>query len=363
VRARAFTIGIGASVLFAVACLPDLVLTESAPDAGAPVCGDGRIDPTAGEECDPGGAPAAGCASCKVQCEDGGGVDPASLHCYFQAGQVRQFSQADQETCGAAGGHVVTFASESEASFVATRIAKTDPYWVGLVLNAATRAYEPTIPFEPGWSAKCPGCYAHLDAGADTLPLRSAGITGQCVIGERDTTRSWFQSPCAGFNWAVVCEREPAGSRAEFCGGAVCITVPKTFGAKRYVFVPERVSAAEAAEACASELQGRLVHFDSPEEREQLAHEIATQTAVAVAPPEEFWIGLSNGAAGTWQWDDGKSRPAPWGIAPSGPEPIDAGPSARAFVRIQTGSVDSELAHAGNASPDGGDLKPFVCEH
>src|SRR5438552_10091057 len=105
--------GMGASAALAAACLPDLVLTDAAPDAAAPVCGDGRIDPAAGEECDPGTTPAAGCANCKVQCDDGGGIDPASLHCYFQAGQATQFTGADQTTCGAAGAHVVTFASES----------------------------------------------------------------------------------------------------------------------------------------------------------------------------------------------------------------------------------------------------------
>src|SRR5262249_20415584 len=68
------------------ACLPDLDVVVVSADGGdasgsGSVCGDGRIDPDAGEECDPGSGPPVGCARCKLQCDDDAGIDPGSHHC------------------------------------------------------------------------------------------------------------------------------------------------------------------------------------------------------------------------------------------------------------------------------------------
>ena len=100
-RARALSWSVGAVGSFVVvcawaawACLPDL---EIAPPSQPSFCGDGVINPDAGEECDPGpDASAAALLACPLtpapgcqvgNCPSDGGTfafsDPASHHCYF----------------------------------------------------------------------------------------------------------------------------------------------------------------------------------------------------------------------------------------------------------------------------------------
>jgi hypothetical protein len=77
--------GVLAGMTAAMACLPDLTLVITPLDAGAaPRCGDGTIDPSVGEECDPGDGVPIGCVGCKIDC-DAGLLDPATKHCYFTA--------------------------------------------------------------------------------------------------------------------------------------------------------------------------------------------------------------------------------------------------------------------------------------
>jgi hypothetical protein len=304
-------------------------------------------------------------------------LDPATQHCYFNAALDGSFSTqslraSDQAGCGAAGGHVVTLVSERENTLASTS-SSFDPFWVNLAYNAGTSSYTPSVPFESGWSNQCPGCYAHLDAGADAMPVikvkGDAGLgPGPCVIGKIDTRDPWHEAPCSGPNLAFItlCEREPLGSRAQACDGpAVCFTVPYTLGVKRYVYVADHVSANDAAARCASQLGGRLVLFDSPEEREEVAREVALQAVEQIGPIGEFWIGLRGVGNVSEQWDDGVPRLAPWGVAPgaAGPEPNGAPTFWRAYLRIETGAVDSTLAHAGSSADSGvPEVRPFVCQ-
>jgi hypothetical protein len=314
----------------------------------------------AGESCDPGEAlgtaRAPGCATCRFECPDGA-IDDAG-HCYFLVGSARTFQDAVQ-TCANASAHLVTFASEREALFVgALARGRADTgHWVGLSKKPELgNAYGPTGVIEPGWPSPgetCPGCFAiGSDGGAFAPYPDGLSVERQCLVA-RDG--AWLGVASEGtLDHAIVCEREPVGQRAFYCGGPYCTTVPVTAGSKRYVISVVQASAAEANELCRTAYASEsLVMFDTREEREQLARELGALFPSA----EELWIGLRTTAEGEWTWEDGVpvgsgARPLPWGSG----EP--ATPSGRAFIRLSN-TVDTQLAR-GDADPLA--VRRFVCQ-
>jgi hypothetical protein len=355
---------IGIAFGAAWACLPDLEI--SAPPA---VCGDGFIDPDAGEECDPGEAGDAGtqaspCVACKVACSNGSELeDPATQHCYLQAGETATKGAAISD-CEAWGGHIVRLVSDDELSLVAND-AITDPFWIGLGRTAIGMWQPLETTFEPGWAQDCAGCFAHVDAG--TIPADPAeGAADQaCVIGFKPVGPSWTESQCSApaqktFARLAVCEREPVGLRTRACGANACLSVAATQSSKRYVVVGAAsdggLGANDAVLAC-SALGGRLAVLGSPEEREQLGHELGAYFGGAPSA----WIGLSY-VDGTWAWDGpdaGGMVSLPWGVG----EPANIEVSfGRAFVKVAPTQLDSELAHAASSVDGGGALHAALCE-
>lgn len=353
-----------AGLALVAACLPDLGPVELAtekPETGpepsvvTSACGDGVIATLddggdAGESCDPGeagaGASFLGCASCRVACD--GVVDPATDHCFFDAGTADSFFSA-RLRCEDLGAHVATFASAREA-----RLLGPGAHWVGLVQREeAQRAYFPERPDEPGWP--CPGCFAERgDAGPgpgfEPLPSRPSGICVASVDGV------WRAVACddGGAAYATICEREPLGRRGQACGGAICFTLPRTAGEKTYVLFASSEPPEIAAQTCRSYPGGSLVLLDSAEEREQLAREVLKFLPGEIATT--LWIGLALNQ-GTWRWDDGapeSSRPPVWG------QNQPAGPGAgRAFLRMREGFVDTQLAFSEDKREA---RRPFVCQ-
>lgn len=355
VLASLFAAGLTGAFL---ACLPELSALNGASDAGdagdagegeetgaSSACGDGFIDDDAGEVCDPGQALATSttCINCAVQCT-GGNIDPESGHCYFIPNVSATFAQA-AEAC--TGGHVVTITSDREAAFV-DGLTKA-PYWVGAQFLESVGGYRSEVTTEPGFPADggCAGCYDRR-SGATAV---DGG--GDCVL---SSDGGWTLVPCNDAGAATICEREPQGNRSIFCGGPYCSAIPFTLGKKRYLVYLENAArdAAGAARECARYDGGRLVVFDSREEREQLAREVL---ALGVLTPFTAWIGVVNDG-GAWAWDDGQpvddaGRPSPWGAAqPS----VNTG---RAFIRIGTSFIDSQLAQA---NADDATPRPFICE-
>lgn len=361
------------------ACLPDLaaIPAEDASFEGgaAPFrgCGDGIIETLddggdAGESCDPGtDASVTGCESCQLTCKDGE-LDPVSQHCYFVAGSDTSYGAAAQR-CKDLRAHVVTFASDAEVTIVSKVAADAAGYWVGLartplLLGAyqANRTEEPGFPYPPLTTAPsaagpCPGCFG-VGADAGVFPLAdvdaSDTATDTSCVASRDG--SWFRVPCnSGPSRSTVCEREPAGARAQDCIGGFCFSLPQTVGQKTYLVVVSATDPETAAQSCSGLDGGSLVVFTTREEREQLAHEIVTRY------PEEspqLWIGLAEDA-GTWVWEDGlvaepaSGRPLPWGNA----QP-EAGAGARAFMRVGVGSYDTQLAYTDDTKAP----RLYVCQ-
>lgn len=341
-----------------IACLPDVDRSPLHPDSGSTpsvtlvrTCGDGFIDPALDgsvEECDPGEAGVVpGCsAECRVVCE-GGVIDPVTKHCYFRLPPQGAENDAVNACGSQQRAHVVTFASDDESAFVTD--AGFRGYWVGLTYAGNLLGYQSAgfSAGEPGWnfpanSAACPGCYARTgtDKSSYFAPLGPDGGTPDCVYA--DSPQAWRHASCSGvMPRDTVCEREPPGSRAAVCNGGICITLPKTQGQKRYLFVPTDTAADDARVSCES-LGGHLVIFDSREEREQLSREIYRTTG---DDGTTFWVGLSATDAGGYAWDDGQpetARPPLFGI--------DAGTTlsgARVFVALRgTNPVDQGLGHA-----------------
>jgi hypothetical protein len=329
------------------ACLPTLSIVPPLPSG--PVCGDGVISPDAGESCDVGPDASllalTACQSCTVTC--GGSLpflDPATHHCYFTLPNTSEVDAAGA-SCEGNAAHVVRFVGEDEVSLVATHT--TSPYWVGLRDLANDGNWLPSEPTgEPGWSAQCPGCFANVDAGAaDIATVPDGGrrcIEGYPATG--NTTPVWRQTNCRGQSRPTLCEREPIGTRTVACqlGGmqAACFTVAATQSVKSYALLPTKWSAADAVQHC-SVFGGRLVVFQSREEREQVGSEIASQSAVPGA--NDFWIGLAISPSSSWAWDGdaGGLEPLPWGLSQP---PITN--DARAYVLVSPGAIDSELARA-----------------
>jgi hypothetical protein len=354
------------------ACLPDLEIGQPAS-----VCGDGFIDPDAGEQCDPGQVgDAAGasnaCVNCKVACVVGGYStfeDPATQHCYFQVGETATglgTPTAATGECEAWGGHVVRFASEAELALVAANAA-TDPFWVGINRTAAGVWHPLETTVEPGWAADCIGCFAQVDGGTIPMDPAETDPDGTCVIGFIAPAQSWIESQCSApkkpdFFRQTICEREPLGSRARACGANVCLSVAATQGSKRYVVVGNPtdggLGANDAVLACSAQ-GGRLAVLGSREEREQLGYAIGAYFGAG----SSGWIGLSD-TNGEWGWDApdaGGMTPPPWGEGE--PAFIDGGVGVgRAYVLIDPTRLDSELAHAASTSDAGGEVHAALCE-
>lgn len=333
--------------LACAACLPELTAVRGPVDGGEEAativtggCGDGFIDDDAGESCDPGDASAASCTDCNVRCP-GGKVDPESGHCYYLA-EAGTYQQA---ILACAGGHVVTLESDREAAIVDG--LTSSPYWVGVSYQAAIGGYRAEVTTEPGFPADggCTGCYVRSlersDGGTDCVVARDGG---------------WSLSACDPTTATVVCEREAPGQRSFYCQGPWCSTIPFTLNAKRYLLYLDTAArtAEDAARECAQYEGGRLVTFDSREERAQLVREII-RVLGEEAPTFTAWIGVASDG-GTWTWDDGTvvddaGRPSPWG---AGQPSTNAG---RAFIRIGPAFFDSQLAQTGEDVP-----RPFICQ-
>jgi hypothetical protein len=379
VRRAALASVLGAGALIAVvltaisACLPDLTPIErseaSAVEGLAAYCGDGLIETLddggdAGESCDPGkdAGDVPGCVHCQVVCPEGA-IDDAGGHCYFKAGPASSFDSAGR-LCQAQRAHLVTLASQREASF-ARGVVGDGGFWVGLAIVVSD--YKPPGIDEPGFPHRggesCPGCFGQgVDDGG--FPLHHSvtpGTTGLgCLASENDR---WFQVPCDGLSFETLCEREAPGQRAQYCLGPFCTTLPATAGSKRYLINIEPATADFAIATCKQYANGSLVTFATREEREQLAREIATLLPLNrdVRPDITVWIGLGRDA-GTWTWDDGVDladggRPLPWG----GNEPAPPGAGAdRAYLRISD-DFDTQLSR-NDLGPGPEPIHPFVCE-
>ncbi|HTQ42297.1 MAG TPA: C-type lectin domain-containing protein [Polyangiaceae bacterium] len=372
---RFFTIGLACAgaaggVLAAMACIPDLPNNAggspqdgsvAGPEAGKPFCGDGIIDLTSGEQCDPG--PADGSAYCTADCQvvcDGGFVWSRNDHCYFDVPPGAQsLMEAINTRCTGGGAHVVTFASDEELAAVVGSIDAGD-FWVGLQFDTTANGYTSVHALEPGWEPGCPGCFAHVIDASQPLP----GDGGFCVEGFSDLTTSWQQYPCATDAGVrrrihVICEREPAGVLQRTCteAGVSCIELAWTAGSKRYVYfrnaAPSDGPDGSAEDTCTS-LGGTLVVLQSPDEREQLWKAIG-----APQGQSSFWIGLSMPEGGsTWVWDDDASEdayPSPWAIR----WPHDPGGRRAFLIQNVPAGVDDTLAHNGSGAAS---FFPFVCQ-
>lgn len=350
-----------------MACIPDLPDGSAAqdgspvipPEGGKPYCGDGIIDFTAGEQCDPGPNGSAYCSSdCKVVCS-GGFVWPRNDHCYYEIPLGAASLSEGITRCGGSA-HVVTFASEDELDAVVGAF-DAGPFWVGLSFDPTANGYTSVHALEPGWDPACRGCFAHVQDPSQPLP----GDAGLCVEGFSDLTAPWQQYPCVtdagarGKRLHVICEREPVGSGSRGCmdAGVSCLELAWTSGSKRYVYFhnsfPSDGPDASAEGTCTS-LGGSLVVLQSRDEREQLWR------AVGANQTQSFlWIGLSLPEGGNeWVWDDDASMdayPPPWGDG----WPHAFGPS-RAYL-FQNGGTParSDDTLARNTTVQ---FFPFVCQ-
>lgn len=357
-------------------CVPDLPPDASTRSSSAAICGDGYVDLSAGEQCDPGpnggwGSGSVCNANCQIECGDGGFLWPVNNHCYEVMASAADLDPGAVSQCNS-GAHVVTFGSQQEFAAVAWA-HDAGPFWVGLT-TAASRPYVSEESFEPGWSATCPGCYAYTSD--PTKPLRAwvgewgdagedAAVTAnyeQCVAAYSDPATFWCQYPCYGLPATrVVCEREPIGEQYSQCGDAgTCIDLVVTRTRKHYLYVDVPAAPAKAEARCTAG-GGTLVVLESPEEREQLWK----QLKMLPAPPARFWIGLQqvqDPATGVakWVWDNGtpaegpSAYPSEWGDG----EPSASGATSRAYVRHVSQGIDDTLARNDEAETE----LPFVCE-
>ncbi|MGO9836739.1 MAG: C-type lectin domain-containing protein [Polyangiaceae bacterium] len=386
------TSALGGAVAIGVACIADLpgdaaadAATDSATDAPAavmpPGCGNGYIDLSLGEQCDPGpfagDGGVVGCNSnCRVKCA--GLVWPINNHCYELSSNSTSFDNEAEPRCSDLSSHVVTFASDLEFGAVAGWMQKVDAgtLWVGLTLvpGLTERQYDSVVAYEPGWAPDCSGCYARSTDPSVALPrVLDLGDDGgpppdlPCIVAESDTARyaSWFQSVCtAADNVHTLCEREPVGTQWSQCdagAGVVCIDLVVTHATKRYEMQMQPPATADGAVQGCQALGGRLVVLQSRDEREQLWHQIS----LLPNPPTKFWIGLAQeadagGGAAPWVWDDGTAAdaadayPPPWARL----EPSVGVSASRAYLAFFEAQPDNTLARNGESQ---GPL-PFVCE-
>jgi hypothetical protein len=368
-----------------VACIPDLPSIQQTDagqmDASVSLCGDGIVELSAGEQCDPGpgagDAGVGGCsASCQMECLSGAPSWSVNHHCYDLVGSQGAGSlRAANGVCPGAS-HVVTFASEEEFQHVLPLLNGQGAFWVGISTSSSSSSPYAEAPFEPGWTLGCPGCYAHtLTPDADLPSFPGADIDGgtlDCFAALSDSTQSWQRYPCRGLSRQlldVICELEPVGRQSKPCPAGICIDLVKTQGVKSYVYQENRSTPDGASRACVA-LGGRLVVLQSRDEREQLWRELYRLTV----PPSAVWIGLSQVSPGSyqdpegsWAWDDHTpadgpgAYPAEWAVG----EPLRFGHAgtSRAFLYHDDHSpaVDDTLARNEPTLTISGTL-PYVCE-
>ncbi len=329
------------------ACIPDLPPSEVASNDAAPPgdaaveadpppapgCGDGIVQLSRGEQCDPGpsvadAAPNVGCAEgCRVAC-NGGFHWAQNDHCYFLLTPDPQNIQEAITRCRGYGStaHVATFASHDELAAVLTALHAAT-FWGGLTYTPFNGAnnFNSLTTFEPGWQSGCPGCFA--ETAGPVIPGADAG--NGCVAVGANADAAWQQIPCSTApkrEYALVCEWEPTGRLSETCEAGACFDLRATYGAKHYVFRELTASADEAAQQCAS-LGGTLVVPQTSHEREQLWKEVAHITGDVTS---QLWFGLSMREGGTdWTWADDAGADAyasEWGIR----QPRDGGAHAYA---------------------------------
>jgi hypothetical protein len=358
----------GAIALVAVACIPDLPAAPPVPDAGPDVppppssrCGDGIVDLSRREQCDPGpfgdAAASNGCtASCQVDC-DGGFVWDRNNHCYSVALGAAGALLIANNVCGTTG-HVVTFSSEEELDAVVSAL-DAGTFWVGMQQGIAK--YVSLVHLEPGWEPGCAGCFAHTPNPNAPLPGPDAATVGPaCVEGFSDLDASWREIACSGLTLrerpAVVCEREPAGRLWRTCDAGECFDLRFTWPRKTYVLLRDSAGPDYARSACAA-LGGILVVLESRDEREQLWKELATIPGLLGTGAYGFLIGLATDDAGAWTWADDAGRdadPPPWAFR----QPRDGGTQAYLYENAGTApAVDDTLAHSA-AAP----AWPYVCQ-
>jgi hypothetical protein len=379
----------GLAMLHAAACIPDLpdwdevagagdaaddvsttdagpVDEVSAPDvAVVPHCGDGIIELAQMEQCDPGkalgDAGTAFCsAQCKVRCPDGGFLWSFNDHCYTLAGEAT--SLGDAGALCAPGGHVVTFASDEEFMAVTTALGPPDDggdywFWVGMRARVLGDNHYASVvmPYEPGWSPECKGCYARPNGDAGDFARNDAGIGGDCVRSlASPSAASWEKYACIDApKLPVICEHEPdelsLTSVGTQRGAYFRFGLVSTFPSKTYVYDPMPTPEGSAAITCASH-NGTLVTLQSRDEREQLWRALEKTSATQV------WIGLAASDGGwAWEGDASRANPPEWAIG----EPVDSG-TRRAYLELTNmRPVDTTLAHTG--SP-GLPLPGVVCE-
>ncbi len=354
-----------AFALVQTACIPDLpseavaggdaTTVEAAPPVAG--CGDGIVQLSLGEQCDPGAAAQVGCsATCQVEC-DGGFRWSGNDHCY---GVVAPGAASISEWAARCTGssHVVTFASEQELAAVTGRL-DASTFWVGMSQYLAK--FDSVIispPLEPGWDPGCSGCFAQTPDPTQALPGYDGGGPS-CVEGFSGLDASWQQYPCSGGKRIpIICEREPVGRLSQPCSvvdGGECFDLRFTHGSKTYVYVKLAAPADTAEQRCES-LGGTLVVLQSRDEREQLWRELSRMSGAGL--PTAIWIGLSLVNGSDWLWADDASvdaYPSPWADR----QPRDAG--GRAFLYQNNSTplvVDETLAHAETATQ----YFPFVCQ-
>jgi len=377
VRAKSCVVAVAAlsacGAALALACLPELSSTLPAgpAEAGKPTptstCGDGiiQLEVDGGEECDLGDAGDAGVGctgGCRLACD--GLRDPTSGHCYFPSGTTDQYATA-RARCADLGGHVVTFATAAEYDLVRAGAASDAGFWVGLQYASTFGAYQAASGEEPGWprppaSTRCDGCFAVLPDASDALH----GDAGDCV---RGGAASYAGARCqeAGAPLLVVCEREPPGTRVDFCSGGLCLRVPETRARKKYLLGDGVTTAKDAPAACAL-LGGQLATFDTRSEREEVVRDLARRfLRFGGTSRATFWIGLRQSAPGSeWLWSSGAPvtpESSPWGNA--APE-VSSTVAGAAYVEVTLNETyDTQLAHADFGAEDGGaTTRAYLCE-
>jgi hypothetical protein len=360
--------GAVAIAFVAAACIPDLpsaAPTDAAAPDGRPApasrCGDGIVDLSRGEQCDPGpfgdAAVSNGCtAACRVQC-DGGFVWDRNDHCYTVSRAPAGMLLAANAACGAAA-HVVTFASEEELEAVVEGL-DAGAFWVGIFQGVAK--YVSIVGLEPGWQPGCEGCFAHTSNPNAPLPVLDAAPGQACVEGFADLDASWREIPCSGGlspreRPAVVCEREPAGRLWRTCEAGDCFDLRFTWPGKTYVLLRDSAGPDYAQSECAA-LGGALVVLESRDEREQLWKELAKIPGLLGTGAYGLLIGLSADDAGAWTWADdagADAYPPPWAVR----QPREGGTQAYLYENAGTAAgVDDTLAHSAD-----GPTWPYVCQ-
>jgi hypothetical protein len=356
-----------------VGCIPDLPAGNVSPDAqpsfdatletgppAAPFCGDGIVQLSRGEQCDPGpvaadAAPAVGCSGkCLVDC-NGGVVWTRNDHCYIGAPEAVMINDAITR-CSAYGktAHVVTLASDQELATVVGGLDASS-FWVGMYQGLDK--FDSVTTLEPAWEPGCDGCYAHTPNPEQPLPGPADASTG-CVQGFADLDASWQQIPCVltKARIPVICEWEPPGRLSQPCEGGQCFDLRFTYGTKHYVYQPLAAGPDEAEQQCEA-MGGTLVVLESRDEREQLWKELSHLLGNGL--PGTVWIGLSmpSGAA-DWTWADDASADAyapVWAFK----QPRDSG--TRVYLLQNGGTPPAADDTLGHVEP-GTVFAPYVCQ-